>query len=140
ANRKTLGYWHVSGFLSPSLKQSSGPGTRRLYSFSDLVAIRVTRELRRQGLSLQALRKLVKFLRDQKQMEEHPLAGWFVVWRGKDVVVLDGDKPMSALREPGQGVFHFVVDLDRAVEEVREAVRAFPQDEGQKDPGGVKVG
>jgi DNA-binding transcriptional MerR regulator len=139
-NRKTLGYWHTSGFLSPSLQQSKGPGTRRLYSFLDLIAIKVTRELRQAGISLQGLRRVVKFLRKQKQLEDHPLAGAFLVSDGRDVFVQDGDLPMSALRQPGQGLLFCVVDLSKAVDEVREVVLAFGHGGGEGTAKAVQAG
>jgi DNA-binding transcriptional MerR regulator len=55
-NRKTLHFWDRTGFLSPSVRAAHGTGSRRLYSFRDLVALKVAAQLRDAGVSLQSLR------------------------------------------------------------------------------------
>src|SRR5205823_4600908 len=86
----TVDYWDRTGFLSPSVAPATGKGSDRLYAFQDLVALRVARELRAAGVSLQCLREVVQFLRDQRGVE-CPLAESYLVTDGKDVYVRDGD-------------------------------------------------
>jgi DNA-binding transcriptional MerR regulator len=100
-NPKTLHYWDRTGFLSPSVRAASGTGTRRLYSFRDLVALRVAHELRQRGISLQGLRAVVDFLRRMDGLEQ-PLAECFLVTDGYDVYAQRGDTTISALQSPGQ--------------------------------------
>ena len=50
----TVDYWDRSGFLSPSVAGAQGKGSDRVYSFQDLIALRVARQLREAGISLQA--------------------------------------------------------------------------------------
>lgn len=52
-------YWSQTGFIGPSIHRSS----RRLYSFSDLIGIKVARDLLESGLSLQRVRKNLASLR-----------------------------------------------------------------------------
>lgn len=123
-----LGYarldsWDRSGFISPALVGSHGKGHSRRYSFRDLVALRVARELRDAGISLQGLRKVVAVLREQEGVE-HPLASTWLVTDGHDVFIRRGDEVMSVLQRPGQYCMSFVVDLSRVVEELRTAVAA----------------
>lgn len=113
-NRKTLHYWDRSGFLSPKLAKAHGTGTRRLYSFQDLVAARVAHQFRHQGISLQGIRRIVRFLQGEKQ-EQCPLAEMYLVTDGKDVYATKGDGVVSVLRQPGQGCLFFVVDLQQIV-------------------------
>jgi DNA-binding transcriptional MerR regulator len=120
-SRKTLHYWDVSGFLGPSVAKAHGTGTRRVYSFQDLVAVRVARELRNAGLSLQALRRLVRYLRTRGGLK-HPMAEAFLVTDGREVFERKGDVLVSALRRPGQGLLFHVVDLTRTVDEMHRAV------------------
>src|SRR4051812_17342639 len=89
-NPKTLHYWAVTGFLKPSVAEADGTGTRRVYSFQDLVAVRVARELRHAGVSLQALRLVVERLRKQKNLR-HPMAEAFLAFDGRDVIIKDGN-------------------------------------------------
>ncbi|MBC7105109.1 MAG: MerR family transcriptional regulator [Firmicutes bacterium] len=43
---RQLDYWDRSGFISPSVAAAAGPGTERLYSFRDVVALKVAKRLR----------------------------------------------------------------------------------------------
>lgn len=60
----TVDYWDRSKFLKPSIARSAGRGRGRgrLYSYSDLLRLRIARELREQHVSLQTLRHVVKRL------------------------------------------------------------------------------
>lgn len=71
ASKRQLQYWDEEGFLSPSLRRREGKGRRRLYTFRDLVSLRVVAQLRQAGISLQLIRKVVEHLRGLDY--EHPL-------------------------------------------------------------------
>src|SRR5512134_3077287 len=60
----TVDYWDRSKFLQPSIAASAGRGRGRgrLYSYADIVRLRIARELREQKVSLQTLRHVVKQL------------------------------------------------------------------------------
>lgn len=118
---KTLHFWDRSGFLSPSVQGAQGTGTRRVYSFRDLVALRVAAQLRDAGISLQSLRKVVAVLSEMRGLEQ-PLAETYLVTNGHDVFERRGEAVLSLLRQPGQPVFSFVIDLSRTVSALREAL------------------
>jgi DNA-binding transcriptional MerR regulator len=59
--RAMLEHWDRSGFISPSVP-AKRRGVSRLYTFRDVVALRVARELKQEGIPLQALRKVVAYL------------------------------------------------------------------------------
>ncbi len=106
-----LDYWARSGFLPPGLRKASGKGSDRRYSFKDLVALRVADELRKQGVSLQKLRKVVRFLRQHKG-EDATLASARLVVSGDDVFIRESDEQVvSALKEPGQAVLALCSNL-----------------------------
>jgi DNA-binding transcriptional MerR regulator len=119
---KRLDSWANSGFLIPSIAEADGTGSRRLYSFQDLVTLRTAKILRDTGISLQGLRKVVQFLRDTHGMDQ-PLAQTRLIVAGDDVLMVqtDGDL-MSVLRYPGQHVLRVIVDLGRLVHTLREEV------------------
>src|SRR5207247_325438 len=81
---RTLDHWAATSFLCPSIKKADGTGTRRVYSFSDVVAARVARDLRSAGASLQGLRKVVKELR-KREFTQQPLAEARLIVSGRDV-------------------------------------------------------
>lgn len=122
---KTLENWHATGFLSPS-----GPAPRRgisaTYSFRDLVAVRVACELRDAGISLQALRRVVKYLCGRKGLSTttEVLAGTTLITDGHDVFEVVNEITVSALKNPGQRVL-FVVPLGALVTELQAKARAL---------------
>ena len=59
-----LRYWDRVGLVKPSIQGTGGrPGVRRLYSFRDLVALRVVKGLLDNGMSLQRVRRAWDYLR-----------------------------------------------------------------------------
>ena len=119
---KTLHFWDRSGFLSPSILGAHGTGSRRIYSFRDLVALRVAAQLRDAGISLQSLRKVVAVLHTMHGLDQ-PVAERFLVTNGHDVFEKQGDELMSVLRQPGQGAWAFVVDIHAVVTELQREIQ-----------------
>jgi predicted RNase H-like HicB family nuclease len=62
-SRMQLDHWAQIGMVSSSVKSSSGKGSRREYSFEDLVQLKVAKTLRAQGIGLPKIRTILKFLR-----------------------------------------------------------------------------
>jgi DNA-binding transcriptional MerR regulator len=119
---KRLDSWANSGFLMPSIAEAYGTGSRRLYSFQDLVALRTAKVLRDAGISLQGLRRVIQFLRDTHEIEQ-PLVQMRLIVAGDDVLMVQTDGAlMSVLRHPGQHVLRVVVDLGRLVQALREEI------------------
>ncbi len=60
----TIDYWDRTRFLVPTVSagQGRGKGRERLYSYGDIVRLRIARELREQRVSLETLRAIVKKL------------------------------------------------------------------------------
>lgn len=122
---RTVDHWARTKFIVPSIASARGTGTERRYGFGDLVALRVARELRQAGVSTQALRRIVAYLRKNKGLR-NPLAEARLVVVGSDVCVVNGCNELdSLLRKPGQATFAFMVELGRAVEEVKTAVQSL---------------
>jgi len=118
-----LDYWARSGFLKPGVTGAKGKGSRRLYSFRDLVALRTAKELREMGVPLQTLRKVVGYLRRVKGLE-NPLSEARLVVSGSEVLLVNGrEELVSLLGVPGQGVLQLVLDLPKVVEELREKIK-----------------
>jgi DNA-binding transcriptional MerR regulator len=119
---RNIDYWARTKFIAPSIAEANGTGTERRYSFSDLLALRVARELREAGISTQSLRRVVDFLRTRRGLT-NPLAECHLIVTGADVqVATSPEKIMSVLRTPGQTSFAFVFDLARTVDEMRQGI------------------
>ena len=61
---RQIGYWAQQGIIVPSIQQARGSGTRRCYSFDDLLQLRIIRQLKKYGWSLQKIREAITRLRD----------------------------------------------------------------------------
>jgi DNA-binding transcriptional MerR regulator len=119
-----LHYWDRTNFLGPSVAKAKGTGSRRRWSFADVVAVRLARDLRRGGIPLQGIRRIIRTLRKTLGVED-PLTQVFLVAdpSGKEVYAADGGRLMGTLAAPGQGyLFRMVVDVTAAANEMREAV------------------
>src|SRR6476659_6554679 len=69
---RQLRYWDQVGLVRPSIQQTGGrPGVPRLYSFRDLVALRVVKSLLDGGLSLQRVRRAWEFLNSKAELDQH---------------------------------------------------------------------
>ncbi|HEX2050445.1 MAG TPA: MerR family transcriptional regulator [Actinomycetota bacterium] len=106
-----LRYWDRIGLVKPSVQSTGGrPGVRRLYSFRDLVALRVVRSLLEGGMSLQRVRRAYDYLRKRAGLEEH-LSETKLVTDGHSVfkVCRDDGEILDALKE-GQMTFFLALD------------------------------
>jgi DNA-binding transcriptional MerR regulator len=114
-----LRYWDRVGLVKPSIQASGGrPGVRRLYSFRDLVALRVVRGLLDNGMSLQRVRRAWDYLRREGEMEDH-LADVKLVTDGLTIFQVSSDdgELMDALRKGQLAFFVAIGDIAREVEE-----------------------
>lgn len=59
---RQLDYWSRTNLVVPSLREAAGSGTQRLYSFEDLVRLRLIAELLEAGISLQRTRKVLEYI------------------------------------------------------------------------------
>ena len=62
---RQLDYWARTDLVRPSVCDANGSGTQRLYSYRDLVELKVIKRLLDAGISLQAARKAIEYLREQ---------------------------------------------------------------------------
>ena len=60
---RQIQYWDERGFIRPSVKLAEGRGTKRLYSFADLVQLRAVKNLSQHGLSLKKVRRCIAYLK-----------------------------------------------------------------------------
>jgi DNA-binding transcriptional MerR regulator len=122
-----LRYWDRVDLVNPSIQRTGGrPGVRRLYSFRDLVALRVVRSLLDNGMSLQRVRRAWDYLRREGGMEGH-LSDVKLVTDGQTIFRVSNDdgELMDALRE---GQLAFFVAIDEIAREVKEDVTRFELD------------
>ncbi len=122
-----LRYWDKVGLVEPSIQTTDGrPGRRRIYSFRDLVGLRVVKSLLDNGLSIQRVRRAWDYLRRTGDMDEH-LANVRLVTDGHSIfaVAHDDAELLDALR---QGQLAFFVRIDEIAQKVEDDVTKFELD------------
>jgi DNA-binding transcriptional MerR regulator len=123
----TLNLWAKNKLVQPSVASGRGSGNERVYSFSDLIALKVGFELRKSGITTVSLKKVVDFLREREHMEK-PLSEARLIVRGRDVAIVREGELVSVLSKPGQGYLSFVVDLPQMLGElanIADTAKAF---------------
>jgi DNA-binding transcriptional MerR regulator len=67
---RQLRYWDQIGLVKPGVRQTGGrPGVPRLYSFRDLIALKVVKSLLDGGMSLQRVRRAYEYLRREEHLQ-----------------------------------------------------------------------
>jgi DNA-binding transcriptional MerR regulator len=118
---RQLDYWDKTGLIRPSVQKARGKGSRRLYSFEDLVELRVVAKLLGAGLLLPAVRKATRYLRLHFADVVRPLARLALQTDGKRLLVHTTDgKHLVDATAGGQVVI--TVAVAPIVQDLRERV------------------
>ena len=127
---RQLDYWARTDLVRPSLVDARGSGSRRLYSYRDLLELRVIKSLLDAGIKLESVRKAFGYLRENV---EDDIAAATLVISGNDVLLCDGDTLIDIVRRGGQGVLNVLAigsvktDLDASLVQLSEmGVPAVP--------------
>ncbi|MCL4449111.1 MAG: MerR family transcriptional regulator [Actinobacteria bacterium] len=115
---RQLDYWATTGLLTPSIKDANGSGSRRLYSYEDLLELKVIKRLLDAGISLGSCRKAIRCLRDNLG---NSLRSASLVLTGTNSVMAKNGNEITDLLKGGQGVFN-IVPLAGVVQELEAAV------------------
>ncbi|MBI4963639.1 MAG: MerR family transcriptional regulator [Desulfomonile tiedjei] len=108
-SRMQLQHWDRSGIIRPSVKIGTGKGSRREYSFKDLVQLKVAKQLREEGISLQKIRNALEYLRKNFPDVKDPLAELRFLTNGLDIFVVTQDPQAILDALKGQFVFSFAL-------------------------------
>ncbi|MGH2686404.1 MAG: MerR family transcriptional regulator [Actinomycetota bacterium] len=122
---RQLDYWARTDLVRPSLADANGSGTRRQYSYRDLLELKVIKSLLDAGIKLESVRDVFAFLRENLGED---VASANLVIDGGSVMVCAGDELIDAIRR-GQGVLN-VLPLGGIKKEVDAAIVDFRNDTG----------
>ena len=120
---RQLDYWARTNLLRPSISEARGSGTQRRYSYTDLLELKVIKQLLDAGVSLQSARRAIECLRDNVGGD---LASANLVLNGSSSVLARTDGEVVDLLRGGQGVLNIVPlagvkeELDAAIHELGE--------------------
>ena len=99
---RQLDYWARTGLVVPEVRGAAGSGTQRLYSFRDILILKVIKRLIDAGISLQQIRTAIEHLR-ARGVED--LTQVTLMSDGVSVFECTSDDEVIDLLRGGQGVF-----------------------------------
>ena len=115
---RQLDYWARTGLLRPSLVDATGSGSKRRYSYGDVLELKVIKRLLDAGLKLQQARQAVECLRGDLGVD---LASAQLVLANSRSILATSDGELVDLLAGGQGVFN-VLPLSGVVSELKAAI------------------
>ncbi|HEU4480728.1 MAG TPA: MerR family transcriptional regulator [Actinomycetota bacterium] len=125
---RQLDYWTRTGLVAPSVQPAHGSGTQRLYSFNDLLQLKVIKSLTDAGASLQKVRQSIDYVRDHLEDDWSKVT---IVADGSGVYACTSDAEVVDLLRSGQGVLGAVVAVGKVRDQLAGDLRELrPQDEG----------
>ena len=126
---RQLDYWARTGLVEPSIRTATGSGSQRLYSFRDVLVLKIVKRLLDTGVSLQQIRSAVSHLRE-RGVED--LAGITLMSDGASVYECTSPDEVVDLVQGGQGVFGIAVG--RVWREVESELVALPTEAADAVP------
>ena len=133
---RQLDYWARTNLIRPSAADAAGSGTRRQYSYKDLLELKVVKKLLDSGIKLANVRDVFAYMRQHVDTE---ISSAHIVIDGSSVILCDGDNLVDVLRH-GQGVLN-VLPLSGVKDEVDRQIisldfnRTSEEDEREDDGG-----
>ncbi len=103
---RQLDYWARTGLVDPSVRGAQGSGSQRLYSFRDILLLKVIKRLLDAGVSLQQIRTAVQHLRERGTDD---LTRVTLMSDGATVYECTSDHEVIDLLQGGQGVFGIAI-------------------------------
>jgi DNA-binding transcriptional MerR regulator len=126
---RQLDYWARTDLIRPTLADAKGSGSRRRYSYRDLLELKVIKSLLDAGIRLESVREAFTYLRNN--LGEEVTSAKLVISGGSAVLVRDGDELVDVVnRYQGQGVLNLLAldgvkqELDAAIYELRPPAAA----------------
>ncbi|WP_413092761.1 MerR family transcriptional regulator [Streptomyces nitrosporeus] len=117
---RQLDYWARTGLVEPSVRPAYGSGTQRLYSFRDVVLLKIVKRFLDTGVALQNIRTTVQHLRARGFTD---LERMTLMSDGATVYECSSPDEVVDLLQGGQGVFGIAVgvvwrDVDAALSQL----------------------
>ncbi|GAB2467419.1 MerR family transcriptional regulator [Jatrophihabitans fulvus] len=120
---RQLDYWARTSLVVPTVRSATGSGSQRLYSFKDILVLKVVKRLLDAGVSLQNIRVAVETLRSRGVAD---LAQVTLLSDGTTVYECTSSEEVVDLLQGGQGVFGIAVS--GALRELRGSLEQLPSE------------
>ena len=127
---RQLDYWARTELVTPSITPARGSGSKRTYSYGDVLEVKVIKSLLSSGLSLARARQAVECLRRSLGAD---LASSSLVLSDSGSVLARSDGDLVDLLRGGQGVFN-IVPLASVVAELTTTIRQAQFVTSEREP------
>ncbi|HJS71348.1 MAG TPA: MerR family transcriptional regulator [Acidimicrobiia bacterium] len=134
---RQLDYWARTNLIVPSMQQAHGSGSQRVYSFTDVVQLKVIKNLLDAGMSLKKIRSAVEILRNEMDSEQ-PLADVTLLSDGQTIYAAHSDEEVVDVLRKGQGVFS--IAIGPVQDQVEGAIHQLFPDHEEDLAGVVELG
>ena len=124
---RRLDYWARTDLVRPSGTDATGSGSRREYTYRDLLELKVIKKLLDAGIRLESIRDVFAYMREHVDTD---ISAAHLVISGVSVILCDGDELIDVLRH-GQGVLNVLPmsgvrdEIDRRIISFAPAARAI---------------
>ncbi|MYJ81258.1 MAG: MerR family transcriptional regulator [Acidimicrobiaceae bacterium] len=115
---RQLDYWARTDLVVPSVARAAGSGSRRLYSYANLLELKVIKRLLDSGIKLEKVRSIFEYMRSELR-EDVSRAN--LVIDGSNVVCARSEAEFVDVLQRGQGVLN-VLPLSNVRQEVDVAI------------------
>jgi DNA-binding transcriptional MerR regulator len=116
---RQLDYWARTDLIRPSLADAKGSGSRRRYSYQNLVELKMIKTLLDAGQKLERVREAFQYIRD---LGDDLTSAQLVIAGNSVILVRDGENLIDVVnKHKGQGVLNFLA-MDGVAQEVEAAV------------------
>jgi DNA-binding transcriptional MerR regulator len=122
---RQLQHWDEKGLIKPSIREATGKGTIRLYSYTDLIQLKLVRTLRDNRISLQKIGRSLEYLQSHFPEIKKPLAELKFLTDGETIFVLTSDQ--KEILDTLKKQFVFTLAVGEIVQELRGRVTSFIQ-------------
>ena len=125
---RQLDYWARTGLVVPSIRNAEGSGTQRLYSFRDILLLRVVKRFLDVGISLQQIRVAIEHLRARGVDDLTELT---LVSDGFSVFEVTSANELFDLTRGGQGMF--MISVSSVWRELEGTLSTLPGERTTED-------
>lgn len=129
---RQLDYWTRTKLVEPSINPATGSGSQRLYSFNDLLQLKIIKNLLDAGASLQKVREAIKHAQQTLSDDWSKVT---IVADQSGVYALTSEAEVIDLLRRGQGVLGAVVAVDAIRDQLQGTLHELRLDEDPVEYG-----
>ena len=122
---RQIQHWDETELVKPSIREAAGKGTVRLYSYTDLIQLKVVKTLRDHRISLQKIRRSLEYLQSHFPQIKKPLLELKFLTDGETIFVLTSDQ--KEILDTLKRQFVFTLSIGELVQELRGQVTSLIQ-------------